>query len=236
MGGYSFRTNPYVLTPEATKYNRDDYEHLDSDLEAYFDWWAAEAIACGFMADVHLVDRIQLRVPITEHRQVAMKTKMKWTEKKITRGITYQPDRALFFRVDDPRQMSMVDTFFRSDEKDMLFYDSSPKGFFKAMRWGDYMVCVIDIKPPKITMREASGNTFPIKQALLWDEGLYVQKIVLIPSTRNKQYSMYLFPRTWTPDRYFKTDKNGKPRVIHYKPKRSVIQYEKEIGLKERLI
>lgn len=236
LGGYSFRTHPYELTPEVPKFDKEDFEHLDSSLEGYFDWWAAEAIACGFLDSVHLVQRFTLTMPITEHRQKQLKTKMSWKDKKISRGVTYEPDRALFFNMHDKRQMAMVDQYFRSDEKDMIYYASSPQGYFKCAQWGNYMVCVIDIKPPVVAMRQASGNMFPIKQALLWEQGLFVQKVILIPSTKNKNFSTFLFAATWTPDRFYRTDKSGAPRTIHYKPKRNVIQYEKHLGYPERLI
>ncbi len=228
LGSGVLEVEDFELTSEDAKFDVKDWPHLDSPLEGYFDWWCAEAIRHGLLADVKLLKEYNLLPPIIEHRQKRLKTKSKWIKKQITRGVKMTPDRVLFFKKDDLKQAAMVDTFFKSDDNQMIFYDSSPKGFFKAQQWGDYYISVIDIKPPVITMRQLSGSTFTIKQQMMWAmNGAYVQKCVLFPS-KSKILSNFLFTGTFFPDRYFITDKNGKPRSIKWSTK-NVHQYLKSI-------
>ena len=58
--------------------------------------------------------------------------------------------------------------------------------------------------------RNKSNSTFSIIQKVLFSEkGIYAQKIV--PEK--------LFERTFTPKKYLKTDKSGKPRKIKWEVK-----------------
>jgi hypothetical protein len=226
LGRVRILTKPFELTPTPSKFEWKDYEHLDSSWEGYFDWWCKEAMQFGFLDDVLLMDEFVLTQPIVEHRQVALKTKMKWKSKQLNRGVSYTPDRVLLFRIDRPKQMQMVDTYYISDDGAMIIYNSSPGGFFKATKWGEHYVAVVDVKPAVTGMtKNSSGYTFPTKQAWMWERGMYIQKVQLMPSSKSKEYNRFLFPKTFIPDRYFKTDKNGKPRKINF-PKRNISEFE----------
>lgn len=76
----------------------------------------------------------------------------------------------------------------------------------------------IDVKGIFKGAHNVSAATFPVKRNLMYHvHEIYVQKIIPVNITKKKHGG--LFPETFTPDRYFRTDQSSRMRKFNYIPK-----------------
>lgn len=93
--------------------------------------------------------------------------------------------------------------------------------YFKAQRLRGKWVTILDVKAPTGTNRH-SDTPFSFTRKWMWQRHkLYVTKVMLAPPPKGKKKSIsipkgYLFNETWTPRRYFMTEKMTKKRTLHY--------------------
>lgn len=91
--------------------------------------------------------------------------------------------------------------------------------YFFAQEHNGKMMSLIDIKGGGYNSRLSSDIQFPLNQKWVMSKfGLYVQKAQLIVAKKKGTSKVYsgLFPETFTPDRYLKTDGGHKSRTIHF--------------------
>jgi hypothetical protein len=93
------------------------------------------------------------------------------------------------------------------------------KKYFMAQEFQGKTVSLIDIKGGFSNSRLSSDVQFPINQKWVMSKyGLYIQKVSLVVTKKKGTRKVYsgLFPDTFTPARYLKTDGGHKSRTIHF--------------------
>jgi hypothetical protein len=173
-------------------------DNADSKEEVYFSWWLDELQAAGFIRawgyqsySFNLSDRVQYQV------KKPLKTKVRVDDKLLLHPHTYTPD------------------FF-------IDWDESARGLFynNLGDMVDIKSCAIiaqdnfsriDVKP-KQWGNNSFMEAFRLNQKWTFDRhGVYVQPVVVVGQKTS------LFETTFTPRRYFTTDKSGRPRKLNYK-------------------
>lgn len=101
--------------------------------------------------------------------------------------------------------------------KNILFNDLFEKGsaYFKAQFIQEKWVTFLDVKAPKGVNR-AADLPFSFTRKFMWEKlNIYVNKVMIVPPKPSDKG--YIFKDTWTPARYFFTDKLTKERSLTYK-------------------
>ena len=191
-------------------------------IEAYFEWWLDDCFSKGYIDKWDRESEQYTLFP--EYRAFRMKYfKSKPPEREVynlLRNDTYTYDyrivwnesaKFLFYNPSDFTDPNNPPTLIY---KDTYFHASYHMGFKK-------FVSFIDVKPPAAAARFSgslnSFSTFPTKQkALLWNYNIYINKVVPIPMSGSGE-AVSLFPNTFTPVRFFRSDGGDRNRKINYR-------------------
>jgi len=190
----------------------------ESKEELYVSFYLDELKKAGFVTDWKYQPKTyQLFDPLTYIWLKELKSKEKQQNSTLLHGHVYTPD---FFIVWNERARCI------------LFHTPSDKFNLKLSPFIAHSgnnLSIIDVKPA-FDMQNMT-RLFIINQKWMMDKyGLYVQKIVPIKEVKHykkqspNKKSVYthstwsgIFPKTFTPGRYFFTDISKKPRKINYK-------------------
>lgn len=188
----------------------------ESKEELYVSYYLDELLAAGLIIDwKYQSQTYQLSEPLTYTWTKRLATKEKQQISTLLQGHAYTPD---FFIVWNERARCILfhTPTDRFNLKLSLFIAHSGNN-----------LSIIDVKPA-FDMQNMT-RLFIINQKWMMDKyGLYVQKIIPIKEMKHhktvdgkkiKAPSTWsgIFPKTFTPDRYFFTDVSMKPRKINYK-------------------
>jgi hypothetical protein len=170
-----------------------------SDEEWMFSWYLDELVSIGIVNRyMYESNTFTLSKAKTYPLLVIMKTKTKLIQKSLLEEDTYTPDWLIewnekylnkFFRIINDETCTVKCPFFaiRSTKDNKAYTFIETKGDFD---------------------RNNMSRLFKITQKWLYDKyGLYVE-LLKLPS---------LFKRTWTPNRYLKTNSTNQPRSINFK-------------------
>lgn len=195
------------------------FSENDSKEEAYFDWWASEAIRHGLLKGVYLPESVVILDAVKQHSHVQLKKQTTWKTKNALGQVTYTPDRVLEW-TEKARNVLFKQYYVGDDDQMTLPLESHDDAYFYAIKYGDSCWSVIDIKPSFVGNHNTSGITFPLKQhSFLTRLGLYCQKVKLYPGGKKKASRLHLFPHTFTPLKYVRTDGGSQIRKIHFEIK-----------------
>lgn len=199
--------------------------------EELFDLWCDELVEAGFIKKVQKQNEAktftlgQETYCIRTSKKVLYKgtsrERIKVTTSKITiiPEVTYTPDRVIFW-TDKAYYLFFKNTtdYIASEEEipyvflaDCIMYDGNP-----------VYVSYVDVKaPPGYGGRNNSDVSLSIKSKWVWNEyGTYINKVYNYPNKKVKNVNPYLWLKTFTPLRYFYTDKLTKRRTIsNWKPR-----------------
>jgi len=143
------------------------------------------------------------------------KVKSSISSKEVTllNAVTYKPDRVIYW----------------TDKAKGIFFSTLKEytdTYFIGQKNGDKYFSAVDVKaPPGYGNMHSSDASFAVKQKMAFlVAGIFVNKVVNYPNSltkankkgvrRFKQTKPYLWVRTFTPIRYFFTDKLTKQRTI----------------------
>lgn len=180
---------------------RDKPEGFDSYEELYFSWYLDELKANGFVSDsVYQPKTFLLSEKVSYGTIKPLKTKLKEEQHTILPPHAYTPDFQFYW---NPKAVGVFCKAFG----DVVEY-AHKDCFFWANELPIDCYSMIDVKP-MFDMQNMTRQ-FIINQKWLYAKyGIYCQKVV----------PEHLFERTFTPERYLKTNKSGKARSLKYKPK-----------------
>ena len=192
-----------------------DYE---SNEELWISYYLDELLTAGFILEwKYQPQAYQLfdgfKYPWVEK----LSTKTKFKNATLLQGHEYTPDFLIKW------SPAANDLFFNTIDDGINLRESN----FIAHCGNN--LSIIDVKP-QFDMQNMT-RLFTINQKWMMDKfGLYVQKIIPVKETKqyhkigNKNKKVYshstwsgIFPKTFTPERYFLTDVSMKPRKINYK-------------------
>jgi hypothetical protein len=198
-------TTPQAYTPE----------------ETYFEWYLKDLLASGIIVNYFRPKPIEIVPPL---EAVIHKKNTKNKIATILQGITYEADFVIEWNVESPHYEAFTKSIDYLTEKTY----SRPFFVHEAVQH-PYPYSLVDVKPNFNSSRAHSNTSFPIKQKLIaLICGLYVHKIVLFPNGKKKATKNHLFPATFTPSRFFYTDKDGSLRKINFKT-RTIDEYIESI-------
>jgi len=191
-------------------------------MEDWFDIWTEEPLIAGFIHKVNKnLDAVELypkeEVNTTIEKVLYKGTKRERTEKRtktkeLFSSITYRPDREIIWNA------KAKDIFF-TDAKEVDWFNL--RTFFVGYKLPDGRYSsTIDVKAPATFKGNASDTSFSIKRRIIYSRWrLYINKCMIMPARKFKNNSAlkkYLFSATFTPARFFMTDKLTKRRSISY--------------------
>jgi hypothetical protein len=168
-------------------------------MEELFKLWADEAEMYGYIDEILLTPNVPTFLVLPESISNG--------GKKLFNSVTYTPDgiikwnkkarNVLFTYIEDTNKIGK--TYF------LAHYDKD----------GDFFYSFLDVKAPPGANR-FSDTPYAFTKKLFWINcGYYVNKVVLMPQKKNlKRFNGYLWGATFTPTRYFWTDKLTKERTI----------------------
>jgi len=192
-----------------------NYQLLDKPTqEELFLLWIAEAILAGFILDYTPEDEIDAFVLFEglSYQWIDVKIIYQGTKRE-TEKLSPKTDKLL-----EPTRYTPDGVIIWNDlAKNVLFNDLFEKGdaYFKAQFVDEKWVTILDVKAPTGTNRMAD-LPFSFTRKMMWMEHkLYVNKVMICPP--KPLAKNYLFSDTWTPGRYFLTDKMTKERSIPFK-------------------
>lgn len=180
--------------------------------EELFDLWCEELIKAGYIESVLTTKELDAIVlfegfkqKITIEKQLKTKIKTIIKEDTLLHPATYTPDRLVFWT---PKAK---DIFFRTLNSRNTSYFI---GHYDELQLKYYSA--IEVKaPPGYGGSHTSDAAFAVKQKWLWSlTNIYVNKVYLAPNKKVKTGDIYLWLSTFTPERYFYTDKATKPRTF----------------------
>lgn len=198
-----------VLSPDITQ-------------EELFQLWCDDLIAAGYIQSVIEHKDIKpfvLYPGLVKSREVTVYSPKKNIPKKIVEKktllepIQYTPDRVIIWDI------KARGVFFNTKEE-------FPETYFVGHEYvtgsGKFFSLVEVKAPPGYGNKHGSDQSFRVKQKWVWEKyNLYVNKVYNYPNKRVKVTTPYLWLSTFTPDRYFYTDKKMEPRTIsRWKPVR----------------
>lgn len=205
--------------------------NYESSEELWISYYLKELQAAGFISDWKYQPKTyELSEPLTYSWLKKLAVKITKQTSTLLQGHEYTPDflivwnekaRHLFFNTPDDK----------INLKNAMFIAHSGSN-----------MSIIDVKPA-FDMQNMT-RLFVINQKWMMEKyGLYVQKIVPVKETKhyhkvgNKEKKIYshsswsgIFPKTFTPARYFLTDVSGKPRKINYNP----VSLEDYLNIKQK--
>jgi len=181
---------------------------FESKEELWISYYLDELLKVGFIIDWQYQPKTYtLFEPFTYEWQKELTKKNKTKVSALIRGHEYTPDFMMVWH-EKARYL-----FFNSIEDKINLKEAN----FIAHSGNN--LSIIDVKP-QFDMQNMT-RLFVINQKWMMDKfGLYVQKIIPIKETKHKQKSSIwsgIFPKTFTPERYFFTDVSMKERKINYK-------------------
>lgn len=194
-------------------------------MEDWFDIWAAHLFA-DYIEEVYTQDQIKsfelapafkvnqsytkiiyANTPREQHKRIEK-------VKEVFSSVTYKPDRVIVWK---PKANGIFHTPYEDVDwfkRDTFFISHKNKG---------KNISLVDVKAPASFRGNSSDVSFSIMQRLLHHfHKIYVNKAMIMPYKKFKNknaYDKYLFSATFTPARYFYTDKLTKRRTItNWKP------------------
>lgn len=178
--------------------------------ELHFENWLQELMDKGdVIAYTPQPTTYKLYPPLTVTYSEQLKTKVKFHNWNVLRDITYTADFSFVVHKESELAKLIGDL-----KNDIEFVDPRDYLFFttKKTRSGHYIV-VVDVKPPSSAVQFSaslgSSRDFPIKQRILYDkQNVFINKVVPY-GTAN-----CLFAKTFTPERFYYTDKTGALRSV----------------------
>uniref|UniRef100_A0A6M3IYA4 Uncharacterized protein n=1 Tax=viral metagenome TaxID=1070528 RepID=A0A6M3IYA4_9ZZZZ len=191
----------------------------ESNEELWVSYYLKELQSAGFISDWEYQPKTYiLSEPLRYSWIKKLATKTTKQISKLMQGHEYTPDFMIVWE-EKARNLFFNTVDNKINLKNAIFIAHS----------GNNM-SIIDVKPA-FDMQNMT-RLFTINQKWMMDKyGLYVQKIVPVKETKhyhkvgNKNKKVYshstwsgIFPKTFTPERYFLTDVSGKPRKINYTP------------------
>ena len=197
------------------------------NLEDWFDVWLDQLKAEGYITNYYRADELSpivLSTPVKQDWLVPMKTKVKTVTRSIMDGCVYTPDRIIMWSdkamgvfITQSIELSEK-TYFNSCRMTVHLKDGTPVR-------GLLSLCEVKA-PPGYGGRNTSDAGFRVKQKWVFDQfGHIVDKVYLWPLSVKKNNDPYLFPATFTPDRYLLTDKTLEPRKISKWEARSLTDF-----------
>lgn len=189
----------------------------DSNEELWVSYYLSELKAAGFVDEwKSQPQEYVLSESVVYTWTQTLKTKNKIKSSALLQGHKYTPDFSISWN-------SCARNVFFNTIEDGINFKEIP--FFAH---SGSNVSIIDVKPA-FDMKNMT-RLFTINQKWVMDKfGLYIQKIITSKELKhyhvvgNKKKKVYshstwsgLFPKTFVPERYFLTDKSGKPRKIKY--------------------
>jgi len=187
----------------------------ESKEEEWLTYYLEELQEAGFISTWQYQPKTYLlSEPLTYVWEKKLATKNKNTTSTLLQPHEYTPDFVI-------KWQPCARTLFFNTIEDRVNLKNAP--FFAH---GGGNISIIDAKP-SFDMQNMT-RLFVINQKWMMAKyGLYVQKIMIVKETKkyngtgkNRVYSHStwsgVFPKTFTPKRYFLTDKSMKPRKINY--------------------
>ena len=168
--------------------------------ELYFSWFLDELLEAGYIDSYKFEpEPFYLCDKVSHAWMEQLKTKERLTETTLLQGHIYTPDFNVFWN-------KKAHKIFYTDFSDNYNHKHYP---FYAKKGS----CYIEIKP--VFDQNNMTRLFRINQKWVYAEyGEYVN-LIKVPD---------IFEKTFTPERYLKTDKSMKPRKIKFKT-RSLKEY-----------
>ena len=145
--------------------------------------------------------------------------------KKILNGSTYRPDAFIVWD-ESAKNIFFTDSRFVQG----IVEDITPFTGHLNKEEGLH-VSWVDVKSP-YKGKNCSDATFSLNRKIVLEKhGIFVDKAILMPNKRLKpgKPGEYVFARTFTPDRFFFTDKNLDFRSIKYWETRTLDDFIKKI-------
>lgn len=189
--------------------------------EEWFDIWLQELIDLNYILEVKdqsitgwtLAEEVAIHYnyPKVLYKGTA-RERTRMTKKKflLHKGATYTPDRVIIWH---PKAEGIFFTDINKlkgsastvDNARYFLAHSSPIGYFSP----------VDVKSPHRKGTTSGDVGFSIKKKWLWQkEQIYANQCVQYPNKPLKTTKMYLWPSTFTPQRFLWTDKLTKKRTI----------------------
>ena len=189
---------------------KEEYPHLRSDEEVFFQWWLDDLEEEGLLEKVQYEEvkyTIFDKVDLPWQEQMA--TMVKDRKYNALQQATYTPDWILAFKKE------MVGVLVGG-----VPVHKKKKPFFMFCEYEDLTdlpIVTIDVKGGRGgKQKNASEHTFPFKQKMMWTKfRIYVHTVRIDE----------LFSKTFTPHRYFYTNKNGRKRKISKWEPRTLQQF-----------
>lgn len=185
-------------------------EKLDNpSQEDWFDFWTAELIEAGYILKVldqnikgwqmYDGETIEYEEAVTVYKGTD-RERVKLVKKKyiLHRPVKYTPDRVIFWTE------KSKDIFF-TDVNEIVNGDVR---YFLGHKLPDgQYLSVLDVKSP-FGGKNSSDVSFSIKKKWVWvKERIYVNQAVMYPIKPLKSVVKYLWPMTFTPNRFLYTDR-----------------------------
>jgi len=199
-----------------------------NDYEMYFTWYMEELIQHGYLKSYQWEPEKIIILPDYVHkREKHYKVRPNELENfTLLPKATYTYDFRMIWNE------SAIDIFTNLFDKKSHFPFGIPTFVSHYVKINDELeiASYVDIKPHS-TAAAFSGSmasyfTFPfVQKILLATRGLYINKIVPIPSGK-KGIANCLFNKTFTPNRYKMTDGGGQKRTIKF-PTTPIVSYAK---------
>jgi len=184
--------------------------------EEWFDIWANELKDKGYIIAIHNQENcttFSLFEGLYQVKTIQTKVLNKKTNKTqlkiinshntLLHPVTYTPDRLIIW------DKKAKDLFFTLENsfKECYFIGHEVNGGYYS---------TLDIKaPPGYGGNNSSDQGFAVKQKWMWEKyKIYINKVYNYPNKSVKVGKIYLWLTTFTPARFFKTDKLTKDRTI----------------------
>tara|TARA_R110000851_G_scaffold160786_1_gene304093 strand:+ start:16040 stop:16696 length:657 start_codon:yes stop_codon:yes gene_type:complete len=195
--------------------------------EELFDLWCEDLIEAGFIRkvlktkDIPPFILLKEKYFFSEHKRIkyaGTKREIEVTDRKkhvIEKGTLYTPDRMIIW---EPEAEGI---FYRNLEERREKKEGMDCHFYSVTDWGSE-VTHVDVKaPPGYGGMNSSDASFSVKSKLVYEKhSIKIAKVYNSPNKVVKNVKPYLWLDTFTPSRYYFTDKTGKPRKIsNWKPR-----------------
>ena len=186
------------------KAKREKPEGLDSFEELYMSWYLEELKQAGFVDSYQYTPKtfsLSEQVQYTQVEELITKTKQ--SERTFMQGHSYTPDYLIKWstRAYNVFAKTINATVKKKHEKVFFWSNFTDTGYTLSL------YTYIDVKP--VFDMQNMTRQFIINQKWLYDKhGIYCQKV--IPE--------HLFKKTFTPERYLKTNKSGRDRKLKFEP------------------
>jgi len=192
-------------------------EQFDSNEEMYFFWWLLELKEKGFIKEIELQPTaFPLSSSISCEYEQQMKTKSKIVSEEIMKGHVYTTDVFVIWNKNAiDKFTTLIDSGIRKKERSSL-------QFIISQEKGGVIYSFIEVKPS--FDQNNMTRLAVINQKWVWEKfKTYVN--IVIPEKH--------FNKTFTPGRYFFTNKSKVPRTIKYKSVLTLSEFLKSKNILE---